>query len=140
MFETLKKNPPKLPKENFLNVHFGLNITLKWDVEQSRLIEDSEYDATQKDTKKISILIDNISNVEDLDVKMCSKRENLKKGDVAFLYLARIGIAPEFDCFKIQFDVWDEGCPYPRGVLDYLEENRIAAKNKVIACQRRLSH
>ncbi len=140
VFETLKSNPPKIPKEKFLNVHFGPNINLKWDVDQSMLIEDSEYDSIKKDAQKISILMNNISNDEDLNVKVCLKKENLKKGDVAFIYLSGIGKAPAALCFGIQYDSLDEECSFPNGILDYLEKERVWAKNKVIACQKELNH
>ncbi len=96
VFDTVKENSPQIPKEKFLNVRFGSNITLKWDVDQSSLVEDSEYDSIKKDAQKIAILMDNISNDEDLNVKVCTKKENLKKGDVAFVFLSRIHKAPAF--------------------------------------------
>ncbi len=139
VFETLKDNPPKIPKEKFLNVRFGSNITLKWDVDQSMLIEDSEYDAIKKDAQKISVIMDNISNADDLNVKVCSKKENLKKGDVAFLYLSRIGKVREFLCLEMQYDSFGK-CPYPDLLLDDLEKYRVWAKDKVIACQKELNH
>ncbi len=139
IFEPLKANPPKFPKEKFLSVHFGPGITLKWDVEQSRLIEDSEYNSIKNDAQKISILMDNISNEEDLNVKVCLKKENLKKGDVAYTFIWAIGRSPAFLCLERQIDVLGEECPYPYRLLGYLEKNRITVKEKVIACQKKLS-
>ncbi len=137
VFETLKKNQPKISKEKILSVHFGSNITLKWDVAQSRLIEDSEYDSIKNEAQKISILMDNISNAEDLNVKECSKSENLKKGDVAFLFILYFfthNKELKYPCLHGQYDFIDDGCYYPRGLLYNLEKDRIAAKKRMIAC------
>ena len=48
--------------------------------------------------------------------------------------LQDIGKIPLYHCLKIQFDVFEQRCPFPDGLLDYVENNREIVKNEIIKC------
>ena len=62
---------------------------------------------------------------------VCSKEKPLRKGDVAFLYLQKTLNIPLFQCFYIQFDVFEKKCTYPSDLLNYVEEYRTEVQQKL---------
>ncbi|WP_392564865.1 hypothetical protein RHO13_05775 [Orbus wheelerorum] len=121
-------------KNDTILVKLDDDIILKWDVVSDQLIENENYINISTDKNKIKTIVNSICNDEDLGIKVQTKKENLKKGDVAFLYLIRTRKIYLFSCLKVQFDVYDKNYKYAYGLLDYIEEYRLEVQNKVKAC------
>ena len=124
----------KKNKKNILHIDFGDNIILSWDNLEDNFIIDQYYMDIKKDKKKIKILLDNISNNQLLNVATKLKSTELKKGDIAFLYLIKLDNIYYFECLQIQFDVISENYLYPDSLVDYLENNRNEAQKKMSVC------
>lgn len=111
------------------------NISLKWDVNNNSIIKDSNYYKYLKNKNTIHLIADNIDSTTDLNIKICSKKtNNLKIGDVAFLYLWENRKFYLFKCLKLQFDAIGENCKIPENLLDYIEKNRQTVQKKVVEC------
>ncbi len=140
----IKKKPVSIIDEKvieankILSVKFNSSLILKWDVNKSNFVLDSSYNSIKKQKKNLSELIENISNNENLNISICSKKGNLKKGDIAFLYLKSIGKIELFKCLHLQFDLYNQNCLYPDELLDYVEKNRIKVKQQVKTCLKEL--
>lgn len=119
---------------NIIIVNFDNKIALKWDVVNNTLIKDATYYEILKNKKKIEIISNSISNNEDLKVKVCSKEANLKKGDVAFIYLLENQKIYLFSCLKLQFDVINKNCKYPVNLLNYIENQRFKVQKEIKSC------
>ncbi|PUB34712.1 hypothetical protein C8J95_102380 [Elizabethkingia sp. YR214] len=125
----------KYNSSNIIIVNFDNKITLKWDAAHNMLVKDTSYYEILKNKKKIEIISNSISNNEDLKVKVCSKEEaNLKKGDVAFLYLLENQKIYLFSCLKLQFDVINKNCKYPVNLLNYIEKQRFKVQKQIKSC------
>ena len=124
----------KKNKKNILHIDFGDNIILSWDNLEDNFIIDQYYMDIKKDKKKIKILLDNVSNNQLLNVATKLKSTELKKGDIAFLYLIKLDNIYYFECLQIQFDVISENYLYPDSLVDYLENNRNEAQKKMSVC------
>ncbi|PQA89888.1 hypothetical protein B0A69_21635 [Chryseobacterium shigense] len=121
--------------QDVIAIIFDKGVQLKWNVVKNKIIKDSTYNEILKDKKKIEILVNNISNNEDLKIKLCSKKTaTLKKGDIAFIYLYENKKIYLFTCLKTQFDVVNEACEYPDELLDYIEKNRFKVQKQIGDC------
>ena len=122
-------------KDSVISVSFEDGIILHWNTITHQFIKVEEYKKILNDNKKISLLIENIKNNEDLNIDICSKETGLKKGDIAFLFLLKNNKIELFLCLKRQFNTIDE-CGIPGGLLDFLEQNRINVSEKIRQCYK----
>lgn len=142
---TIIKSPAKQsiePKkkdivQDTITIVFDSGIQLKWDVVKKQIVKDSYYKEILKSKKKLEIIANKISNTEDLKINVCSKKTaDLKKGDVAFIYLHENRKIYLFSCLKMQFDVMNENCKYPDELLDYIDKNRTKVQKQVLDCMK----
>lgn len=131
--ETITVDNTKNPKK-ILHIDFGDNIVLSWNSVADNFIIDQYHKDIKKDKKKIKILLDSITNNQLLNVATKLKSTELKKGDIAFLYLIKLDNIYYSECLKIQFDVISENSSYPDSLLDYLENNRNQTQKKMQLC------
>jgi hypothetical protein len=125
----------KIKNEDIIVIKYNNGIILKWNVEKNQLIKDSNYDEILKNKKKLQAMLSSISDNEDIGVKVCTKKtSNLKKGDIAFIFLYENQKIYLFSCLKLQFDVMNENCKYPDALLDYIEKNRQKVQEQVKKC------
>lgn len=108
-------------------------IELFWDLQKQSFIDDESFRLfmnNKVDKHTLLAVVNNITDTTDLKKKICSKKENLVKGDLAFILLYKMGyISPAYD-FKMQFDVFDnDNCEFPCELLNYVENNRYRVKN-----------
>ena len=132
--DTPKNDKKPHTKNKEIEIIFSENIVLKWDVDNNKFKKGYFYQKIKKSNENLLFLKKSITDTTDLGVRVCSKKKSLKKGDIAFLYLQDIGKIQLYSCLKIQFDVFEEKCPFPEGLLDYIEDNRKIVKDKVIKC------
>lgn len=121
-------------QKDTIEIHFDNSITLIWDNANSQFIQKNVYNDILQSQDKINILVENIKNNEDLKMKLCTKtKSNLKKGDIAFLFLYKNQKIFLFSCLKMQFDNIDE-CFIPSELMDYIDDNRIKIYEQVKNC------
>ena len=100
-----------------------------------REVENEDYKAFMDkkiDDRTLINVAESISDTTDLARDICSKKRNLRKGDLAFILLYDSNyIAPAHD-LGMQFDAFDNDCRFPCGLLDFLEDNRELVKNIII--------
>lgn len=114
-----------------ITIPFSDDISLQWDVASQQLLQNTNYQRYQEDSKAITLLLNSITDTTNLKVMVCSKEKPLRKGDVAFLYLQETLNIPLFQCFYIQFDVFEKKCTYPSDLLNYVEEYRTEVQQKL---------
>ena len=114
-----------------ITIPFSDDISLQWDVASQQLLQNTNYQRYQEDSKAITLLLNSITDTTNLKVMVCSKEKPLRKGDVAFLYLQKTLNIPLFQCFYIQFDVFEKKCTYPSDLLNYVEEYRTEVQQKL---------
>ena len=121
-------------KDSLINLKFGQRDII-WNDYNNCFIENDDYKAFMEkkiDDRSLINVAESISDTTDLDRDICSKKKNLRKGDLAFILLYDSKyIAPAHD-LGMQFDVFDNDCRFPCGLLDYLEDNRELVKNIII--------
>ena len=134
----IPKSDRKIPiKDKVIEIIFSEDIILKWEVYNNRFEKDDFYQKIKENSKNLIFLKKSISDTTNLGIRICSKEKLLRKGDIAFLYLQDIGKIPLYHCLKIQFDVFEQRCPFPDGLLDYVENNREIVKNEIIRCYKK---
>lgn len=113
-------------------IKFSLNTTpLTWDNKNYRFIHNSGYLLVKNNFNDyLLILIEELSNTEATSAVICSYQQTLKKGDISFLLLNDLGKLPIYDAFNMQFDVYLDGCQYPTGLIEWLNENRSKVKRE----------
>ena len=114
-----------------ITIPFSDDISLQWDVASQQLLQNTDYQRYQEDSEAITLLLNSITDTTNLKVMVCSKEKPLHKGDVAFLYLQETLNIPLFQCFYIQFDVFEKKCTYPSDLLNYVEEYRTEVQQKL---------
>ena len=114
-----------------ITIPFSDDISLQWDVASQQLLQNTNYQRYQEDSEAITLLLNSITDTTNLKVMVCSKEKPLRKGDVAFLYLQKTLNIPLFQCFYIQFDVFEKKCTYPSDLLNYVEEYRTEVQQKL---------
>ncbi len=129
--KTVQKNNTD---ENPVTIKFDKDLILNWDTQSNNFIMDENYTNIKNDKEKIKLLWNHILNTENLNIKICSSKESINKGDIAFLYLLNLERIHTFSCLKVQLDVLDYDCPYPTGLIDYIKNNRKEAREKIGGC------
>ena len=121
-------------KDSLINLKYGPR-DITWNDFDNCFIENEDYKAFMDkkiDDRTLINVAESISDTTDLARDICSKKRNLRKGDLAFILLYDSKyIAPAHD-LGMQFDVFDNDCRFPCGLLDYLEDNRKLVKNIII--------
>ena len=121
-------------KDSLINLKFGQRDII-WNDYNNCFIENDDYKAFMDkkiDDRTLINVAESISDTTDLARDICSKKRNLRKGDLAFILLYDSKyIAPAHD-LGMQFDVFDNDCRFPCGLLDYLEDNRELVNNIII--------
>ncbi len=129
------KNNALANTSDTIHVNISKDIFLIWDKNQNALIKNQDYYNILKDRKEILMMTQFIANNDDLDISICSKTGgNLKKGDIAFIYLYENQKVPAFKCFNIQFDFIQNNCKMPEGLLNYIEKYRNNVVQKILKC------
>lgn len=109
---------------------------LCWDMHKQCFINDEKFQLfvnNSIDKYTLITVINNITDTTDLKKKICSKKNNLVKGDLAFILLYKTGyISPAYD-FKMQFDIFhNDNCEFPFELLNYVENNRCLVKSLLL--------
>lgn len=132
-----ENNIEKAITNDTLTINIDKDIILKWNIKKSEFIKDSNFYKYLQNTEILKKISKNILSENDLNVKICTKNtQNLKTGDIAFLYLWKNQKLSLFKCLNIQFDVVNDDCKIPEYLLDYIEKNRKMVYNKVSECQK----
>lgn len=121
-------------KDSLVKVDLGDGIMVSWNRYTSGIQEDSAFAYTKANIERLKfMLVEKIRDTTLTDIKICDFRENLKKGDLAYLLLERTldGGIPFFVVFHMQLDVY-ECSPYPIGFFDYIDDNRGMVSEKVL--------
>lgn len=121
-------------KDSLINLKYGPR-DITWNDFDNCFIENEDYKAFMDkkiDDRTLINVAESISDTTDLVRDICSKKRNLRKGDLAFILLYDSNyIAPAHD-LGMQFDAFDNDCRFPCGLLDFLEDNRELVKNIII--------
>lgn len=124
--------------QKFKKIIFKESVFLIWDIDKSVFVKDKQYLMLSNNKNMLSYIVNEVSNTEDLGFKICSKStSNAKKGDIAFLYLLDTQNIFLFSCFKIQFDIKEGSCPFPKNLLDYVENNRKKVTEQIKKCLKK---
>ena len=120
--------------DSLINIRYG-QFNIIWNCLDNCFIQNDDYKAFKDrkiDGRILMNVAESISDTTDLAQNICSKKVNLRKGDLAFiLFYESNYIAPARD-LGMQFDVFDDDCKFPCGILDYLEDNRELVKSVII--------
>ena len=121
-------------KNAFINLEYGQE-NIVWNNKDNSFIHNYAYKSfvdKSIDNKTLTALAEAISDTTDLGHKICSKTRNLRKGDIAFILLYESQyVEPAID-LRMQFDILDDDCKLPSGLLDYLENNRDQVKSVIL--------
>jgi hypothetical protein len=141
-----------LSAASYLKVKFGDEILLHWDPIFYRFIEDDDFLAIFENLHNIPIMASFITNEETVDNFVCGKKRALKKGDIAYLFLAkRFPSIAEFNCLGVQIDYIEldlnidkidesnidkilSNCERLHVLLDHIERDRNLFSKRVISC------
>lgn len=117
---------------NNVLVELSSDIKFTWDSANKIIVKDSLFKSIRKDypSKKIKI-IELIKDSKATSLKVCSQNLTLRKGDLAFLLIEEFELIPYFEIFKLQFDVYEQNCPFPLGLSEYINNNRVEVYSKV---------
>ena len=114
-----------------IGIEIDENLYLKWDTTQCDFVIDSTYNYIKENIDKFqNKIVNKILDTNNLGISCCDKASELKKGDLAFLYLYKIQKVKLYNCLGIQFDLL-ENCNFPIELLDYIENNRELVHKKV---------
>lgn len=105
-------------------------ITISWDNRTHSFYETIKGKKTWYYRER-DYLMEQLSSPEPTPCLGCDN-QSLSLGVLTFLYCNTYEHFPFYTMFGMQFDVWEEGCPYPVGLLDYLENNRNTLKESVM--------
>jgi hypothetical protein len=114
-----------------LTVELEGGIKLLWDSKNDEIIKDSVFYAL-RGTSINKNIVKSISDTTNLYVSVCSKKSNLRKGDVAFIALLdldQLHVGRDLGC---QFCEIYDSCKYLDGMLDGLENNREEIAEKLL--------
>lgn len=130
-----KKLRELVNQENaFINLEYGQE-NIVWNNKDNSFIHNYAYKSfvdKSIDNKTLTAVAEAISDTTDLGHKICSKTRNLRKGDIAFILLYESQyVEPAID-LRMQFDILDDDCKLPSGLLDYLENNRDQVKSIIL--------
>ena len=130
-----KKLRELVNQENaFINLEYGQE-NIVWNNKDNSFIHNYAYKSfvdKSIDNKTLTSVAEAISDTTDLGHKICSKTRNLRKGDIAFILLYESQyVEPAID-LRMQFDILDDDCKLPSGLLDYLENNRDQVKSVIL--------
>ena len=130
-----KKLRELVNQENaFINLEYGQE-NIVWNNKDNSFIHNYAYKSfvdKSIDNKTLTAVAEAISDTTDLGHKICSKTRNLRKGDIAFILLYESQyVEPAID-LRMQFDILDDDCKLPSGLLDYLENNRDQVKSVIL--------
>ena len=130
-----KKLRELVNQENaFINLEYGQE-NIVWNNKDNSFIHNYAYKSFVDKSignKTLTALAEAISDTTDLGHKICSKTRNLRKGDIAFILLYESQyVEPAID-LRMQFDILDDDCKLPSGLLDYLENNRDQVKSVIL--------
>ena len=121
-------------KNAFINLEYGQE-NIVWNNKDNSFIHNYAYKSfvdKSIDNKTLTAVAEAISDTTDLGHKICSKTRNLRKGDIAFILLYESQyVEPAID-LRMQFDILDDDCKLPSGLLDYLENNRDQVKSVIL--------
>ena len=121
-------------KNAFINLEYGQE-NIVWNNKDNSFIHNYAYKSfvdKSIDNKTLPAVAEAISDTTDLGNKICSKTRNLRKGDIAFILLYESQyVEPAID-LRMQFDILDDDCKLPSGLLDYLENNRDQVKSVIL--------
>lgn len=126
----------KSVKSNVLSdmilVQLSNGTSLHWSNQSSKIIEDSLFrEVSVSFPKKRMSLIALISDTTETQAKACGVDKNLLVGDISFLLIDKIKMVPYFKVLGVQWDTYDMDCPYPFGLLDYINSHRDEVRKKV---------
>ena len=144
------KGGHNLSSNPYLRVEFNEQIVLYWDPIFSRFIENDLFFAILNDPYNIPLMASFITDEEIVDSFVCSKKRTLKKGDIAFLFLARhrrglthfncLGrqidrMKLDLDMDSIEFIDWVESnCKLLPVLLDLIEKDRDLFSKRILSC------
>ncbi|WP_128330594.1 hypothetical protein [Apibacter sp. HY039] len=126
--------PKEVETEEIIPVKISAKVSLNWNTITNTIERDSTYNTIKADKEKLKYLLNNIINEEKLNIKVCSKKEFLRKGYIAFIYLMRLNYIQPVQCLKLQFYTFESDCQYFLGLLDYIENNREDVSRRVNLC------
>ena len=114
---TLPPSPDTMVREIVL----AKKIVISWDNKAHTILDDNNWKQLKKNIKTnegqlIKLLTDTTKTM----AYGCPSVSRLTKGQMAFIVLDEINSFPYFKIFKIQFDVFMEGCQYPIDLLDFV--------------------
>lgn len=131
---TNKDNTKNIVTESngLIKVYFNNTRFILWNKINNKILEDSNYIFFLHDKSLHNNLIQSICDTNNLKVQVCFKEKELKKGDIAYIMLDRIYKIPLFNVFNRQFDAYNLNCEYPIDLFNYIENNRLEVKNKLM--------
>jgi len=150
VYNFIREYKHNLSSPPYLKVEFGDQIVLHWDPVFYRFIEDESFSAIFENLHNIPVMLSFITNEEVVDNVVCGKKRDLKKGDIAYLFLVRrLPSIDKFNCLGIRdghieldIDFIDESnidkielnCERFNVLLDYIERDRALFSKRIINC------
>jgi hypothetical protein len=135
--------------EPYLKVEFGDQIVLYWDPVFYKFVEDENFTAIFENLHNIPVIASFITNEEVVDGFVCGRKRALKKGDIAYLFLARrLPAIGDFNCLGVQtgkielkiddveadIDIFNSNCEHLPVLLDYIERDRKLFLKRITSC------
>lgn len=118
--------------DSVLLIELSDDIKFHWNTRKHHIIEDSLF------TSIISVYYESRLGICDQIIEKritkalaCPSERNLVTGDFAFLLIDKMERIPAIDVFKMQWDSYVEQCPYPNGMLDYIDSHREEVSDKL---------
>jgi hypothetical protein len=93
--------------------------------------DSSYWKIVQSGKRLVPLLIGRLSDTSETEIRIACYNGSLKVGHLAFLLLEEICPFPIAAETGMQFDSFDEGCPFGYGFLEYIDRNPIGFKEIV---------
>lgn len=101
------------------------DITLTWNSETSKYIEDDDFNAIKDNFSKYrNDLVKLISNTTPTKANVCEIDRSMTIGEMAFILINQCEPIPYALAFQMQFCVFEMNCPFPDGLIYYVNKNR----------------
>jgi hypothetical protein len=132
VFDTVASKPytdTTRVKPDIIKVEFGKEHFLYWDRVNHGILDDENSSSILRNKKNIRSVAYFITNEDVVCDVVCGKKNALRKGDIAFLFIWH----SQWMChLGRQFCSYE--CGFPVGLLDYVESDRDVVFQKVMSC------